>query len=174
MNVPRRASEAVLHLYRALQTLSTDPALQEDAVCESAVSGSSNGNQADPESYYVASDINRLVAFYRDVFGLQPKFQDGTRWAQFDIAGATLAFSDAAEGAVAPGGGAVVTLEVDNLDAVARTLETSGAEVVRPILDMGSHGRTMAFRDPEGNVVQLYQRAIATASAARSPEAGTQ
>ena len=112
-------------------------------------------------TYYVVADVERAVAFYRDLLGLTLKFQDGTRWAQFDVGGAALALSNAEEGAVAPGAGAVVTLEVDDLDAVARGLAGHGVEVVREIRDMGPHGRTMAIRDPGGNVVQLYQRAAA-------------
>ena len=109
-------------------------------------------------AYYVVADMERTVAFYRDL-GLTLKFQDGARWAQFDVAGAALALSSAEEGAVAPGDGAVVTLEVDDLDATARALGNHGTAIVRPIRDMGPHGRTMAIRDPEGNVIQLYQRA---------------
>jgi predicted enzyme related to lactoylglutathione lyase len=106
----------------------------------------------------VVKNMGRTVAFYRDL-GLTLKFRDGARWAQFDVGGAALAFSSAEEGAVAPGDGAVVTLEVDDLDAIARDLGARGTEIVRQIRDMGPHGRTMAIRDPEGNVIQLYQRA---------------
>jgi len=110
-------------------------------------------------TYYVVADMERTVAFYRDLVGLTLRFQDGARWAQFDVGGATLAFSNTEEGAVAPGGGAVVTLEVDDLDATSRALGNHGTVIVRQIRDMGPHGRTMAIRDPEGNVIQLYQRA---------------
>lgn len=110
-------------------------------------------------TYYVVKDMERTVAFYRDLVGLTLRFQDGARWAQFDVGGATLAFGNAEEGAVPPGDGAMVTLEVDDLDAMARALGDRRVEVVRQIRDMGPHGRTMAIRDPEGNVVQLYQRA---------------
>ncbi len=110
-------------------------------------------------AYYVVANMERTVAFYRDLVGLTLGFQDGARWAQFDVGGAALAFSCAEEGAVAPGSGAVVTLEVDDLDATARALGNHGTAIVRPIRDMGPHGRTMAIRDPEGNVIQLYQRA---------------
>ena len=110
-------------------------------------------------TYYVVADMERTVAFYRDLVGLTLRFQDGARWAQFDVGGATLAFTNTEEGAVAPGGGAVVTLEVDDLDATSRALGNHGTVIVRQIRDMGPHGRTMAIRDPEGNVIQLYQRA---------------
>jgi hypothetical protein len=26
--------------------------------------------------------------------------------------------------------------------------------------DMGAHGRSLTFRDPDGNLVQLFQRAV--------------
>ncbi len=110
-------------------------------------------------TYYVVQDMERALYFYRDVVGLALKFQDGDRWTQFDVAGAALALSSPAEGAVAPGGGSVVTLEVDDLEATALALAAKGVETVRPMRDMGTHGRTMTIRDPDGNVIQLYQRA---------------
>jgi len=110
-------------------------------------------------AYYVVADMERMLAFYRDVLGLTLKFRDGDRWAQFDVAGASLALSSREEGASAPGAGAVVTLEVDDLDATALALGRAGVEIVQPLRDMGAHGRTMAIRDTGGNIVQLYQRA---------------
>jgi len=103
--------------------------------------------------------MERALALFREVMGLPLKFRDGDRWAQVDVGGVALALSSPGEGAVAPGGGAVVTLEVDDLDAAAQVLAATGVETVRPLRDMGPHGRTMAIRDPEGNVLQLYQRA---------------
>ncbi|MFN8558251.1 MAG: VOC family protein [Dehalococcoidia bacterium] len=108
-------------------------------------------------AYYVTGDMERAVAFYRDALGLRMKFQDGAKWAQFDAGGVNFSLSspaEAASGAV----GAVVIFEVDDLDAIRARLEAGGATVLDS-RDMGAHGRALTFRDPDGNLVQLFQRA---------------
>jgi predicted enzyme related to lactoylglutathione lyase len=108
-------------------------------------------------AYYVARDMDQAVAFYRDALGLPLKFQDGPRWAQFDAGGVNFSLSSPDE--AAPNAhGAVVIFEVDDLDAMAARLASAGV-AAGDIRDMGAHGRSLTFTDPEGNVVQLFQRA---------------
>lgn len=107
-------------------------------------------------AYYVTRDMDRAVAFYRDALGLALKFRDGERWAQFDAGGVNFSLSSPEE--AAPGAqGAVVILEVDDLDVAQSRLAEQGVAVLDP-RDMGAHGRSCAFRDPDGNLVQLFQR----------------
>ncbi len=108
-------------------------------------------------AYYVTRDMERAVSFYRDALGLAVKFQDGTRWAQFDAGGVNFSLSSPAE-AAAGAQGAVVIFEVDDIDVARSRLETAGASVL-DTRDMGAHGRSLTFRDPDGNLVQLFQRA---------------
>lgn len=108
-------------------------------------------------AYYVTENMDRAVAFYRDTLGLGLKFQDGAKWAQFDAGGVNFSLSspaEAAEGAQ----GAVVIFEVDDLDDSRSRLEAQQATVLDS-RDMGAHGRSLTFRDPDGNIVQLFQRA---------------
>jgi predicted enzyme related to lactoylglutathione lyase len=107
--------------------------------------------------YYVTDDMNETVTFYRDVLGLGVKFKDGERWTQLDAGGSNFALSsleEAAKGAK----GAVVVFEVDGLEEMATQIAAAGGEVLGT-RDMGSHGRTLTFRDPVGNIAQLYERA---------------
>jgi predicted enzyme related to lactoylglutathione lyase len=107
--------------------------------------------------YYVSDDMNEAVAFYRDTLGLKVKFQDGERWAQFDAGGSNFSLSspqEAAKGAT----GAVVVFEVTGIDEMATQIAAAGGEILGT-RDMGSHGRTLTFRDPVGNVAQLFERA---------------
>jgi predicted enzyme related to lactoylglutathione lyase len=108
-------------------------------------------------AYYVTTNMDRAVAFYRDALGLPLKFQDGARWAQFDAGGANFSLS-APEEAADNASGAVIVFEVDDLDAARSGLSAHGASVVSE-RDMGDHGRSLTFRDPDGNLVQLFQRA---------------
>jgi predicted enzyme related to lactoylglutathione lyase len=108
-------------------------------------------------AYYVTSDMDRAVAFYRDVLGLELSFQDGDRWAQLkagDVNFSLASPEEAADGAT----GAVVIFEVDDIDEAEAAL-TAGGGTVLGARDMGGHGRALTFRDPDGNLVQLFQRA---------------
>lgn len=110
-------------------------------------------------AYYVTGDMERAVAFYRDALGLAVKFQDGAKWAQFDAGGVNFSLSSPEE-AVVGARGAVIIFEVDDLDAARGRLEGAGGAVL-DTRDMGAHGRSLTFRDPDGNLVQLFQRAPA-------------
>ncbi len=108
-------------------------------------------------AYLVTRAMDRAVAFYREALGLALKFQDGARWAQFDAGGTNVSLSapeEAADGAC----GAVLVFEVDDLEAAAARVAAHGG-TLGARRDMGTHGRTLTVRDPDGNVIQLFQRA---------------
>lgn len=108
-------------------------------------------------AYYVAQSMDDAVAFYRDALGLKLKFQDGERWAQFDAGGSNFSLSSLGE-APESAAGATVVFEVTDMDAMAASIAAAGGTVLGR-RDMGSHGRTLTFRDPAGNLVQLFERA---------------
>ena len=106
-------------------------------------------------AYYITGDMERAVAFYRDALGLTLAFQDGGKWAQMKAGDSNFALSSADEGA--PGAvGATVVIEVDDLAAAKAQLAAHGAEITGE-RQMGS-GQALTFRDPDGNIVQLFQR----------------
>ena len=107
--------------------------------------------------YYTVKDMDRAASFYESVFGLKLKFRDGQKWAQFDGGNVSLALSSPEESASLEGG-AVAALEVDDLAPYEAKLAEAGCTIVQT-RDMGSHGRVLAFRDPEGNIVQLFAKA---------------
>ncbi len=106
--------------------------------------------------YYTVKDMNRAVEFYTNVFGMKLKFRDGDNWAQFDGGNVSVALSSPAESASAEGG-AVVAMEVDDMTAYEKKLLVAGATVIQR-RDMGDHGKVVAFRDSEGNIVQLFAK----------------
>jgi predicted enzyme related to lactoylglutathione lyase len=107
--------------------------------------------------YYTVKDMDRAVDFYTNVFGMKLKFRDGNKWAQFDGGNVGVALSSPEESASMEGG-AVVAMEVDDMAAYEEKLTGAGATVVQR-RDMGSHGKVVAFRDSEGNIVQLFAKA---------------
>lgn len=105
---------------------------------------------------YVVEDLDRAEAFYRDVLELPLRFRDGDRWAQFALGPSGFALSSRAEAGHGARGG-VAVLEVTELDAARGLLEAASAPVLSE-RDMGAHGRTLAFRDSEGNIAHLIER----------------
>jgi predicted enzyme related to lactoylglutathione lyase len=53
----------------------------------------------------------------------------------------------------------VITISVDNIDEVAKTIEKNGGKMVRPKMPVGDMGFAAYFKDSEGNVVGLWQNA---------------
>src|SRR3954469_9539725 len=106
--------------------------------------------------YQITTRMDDAIAFYGELLGMRLQFRDGDKWAQFDAGGTHLALSspdEAAKGAT----GTVVVLEVDNLEEVRKMLEGVGCSVT-PIRDMGEHGRVMSSHDPDGNVLQIFEK----------------
>ena len=61
---------------------------------------------------------------------------------------------EAPKGAV----GATVVFEVGDIAAMTDAIRAAGGDILGE-RDMADHGKTLTFRDPDGNLVQLYQRA---------------
>ena len=106
--------------------------------------------------YYIARNMDRTVAFYRDALELKLKFQDRDQWAQFDAAGTNFSLSSPAE-TVRGESGAVAVFEVTDSERMARRVAEGGGRVIER-RDMGEHGRVVTFCDPEGNVLQMLER----------------
>lgn len=106
--------------------------------------------------FYVAGDVAKARHFYETVLGLEPKFTDGERWVQFKIGGSNFALASPDE---APPGaeGGIVVFEVDNLDELRGRLAADRVAILAE-RDMGAHGRTFAIKDPNGNLVQFFER----------------
>lgn len=112
--------------------------------------------------YTVIRDMNRAERFYAAALDLQPAFRDGERWCQFKLGDTRFALSSAEE--AAPGAvGSVAVFEVEELAvAEARVIAVGGQLLMRR--DMGAHGATLTFADPDGNLFQLFSRPAGAAS----------
>ena len=113
-------------------------------------------------------DLERGVAFYRDVLGLDHRFTDNG-YAEFAAGPTKLALmerSRAAEmlGRPVPRGGieGEILFLVDDVDAEAARLRDAGAEIVAgPEARPWGH-RTLHVLDPEGHLVELAQEIART------------
>lgn len=117
------------------------------------------------------SDMQRSVAFYRDVFGMTLKFET-SHWTEFATEGATLALH-AGEGADAGGGDPQQTpagrcrpgLSVPDLDAFHRKMIDADVPCVQQPKDVFG-ARIAQYRDPDGLVISVGEERVSSASPA--------
>jgi lactoylglutathione lyase len=109
-------------------------------------------------------DLERSVAFYRDVVGVPFKLA-GDGYVELATRGARLGLYDrnrlgelTGHDAEAPGrpGGEVVFL-VEDVDAEAERLRAAGAAILSGPVDRPWGHRTLHLEDPDGFVVELAQ-----------------
>lgn len=111
-------------------------------------------------------DLPRSAAFYRDAFGLDVLFEDGSSVA-FGFGNTIINLVLAAEGPdligpapVAPAGAGTrqqLSIWVDDTDAVCALLAARGVELLNGPVDRPWGKRTACVADPDGNVWELAQ-----------------
>jgi len=118
------------------------------------------------------SDIDRAIAFYRDVLGMRFLFKAPPGLGFFDCAGVRLLL-DAPAKAQAESYGSVIYYKVPDLQAAFETLSGRGvAFEAKPhlIAKMPDHELWMAFfRDPDRNLLALMSEVRPAATRAAAP-----
>ncbi len=103
-------------------------------------------------------DLDRAVAFYRDVLGMKLLFQVPPKMAFFDCNGVRLML-DTPEDSEFNHPASILYYKVDDLHAAWATLRDHGADLRHPpnlVARMADHDLWMAFfRDTEGNTLGL-------------------
>ncbi len=113
----------------------------------------------------ITDDVDRLATFYERVTGLTPA-RPAPVFAVFEGAGITLAIGSAATvamlGDAAPRSGSnasvIIEFHVDDVDAEFERLLPELEDIVLPPTTMPWGNRSALFRDPDGNVVNLFNR----------------
>jgi len=104
----------------------------------------------------MVSDMDRSIAFYRDVLGMKLLGNYGGEFAEIDAPGVRFGLH--------PGGKLPlkehsrhmsIGLRVDDLDAAKKTLEERGVKFVKAPRDEGL--RLAYFTDPDGNPMYLVE-----------------
>ncbi|PYS53756.1 MAG: glyoxalase/bleomycin resistance/dioxygenase family protein [Acidobacteria bacterium] len=110
----------------------------------------------------MVSDMERSVRFYRDVLGLQLRFQSPD-WTEFEAGGTTLALHGGGKPGLHQGqeqlaGTASIGFNVDNVDTVYENLKSKGARPVIPPTERQGEGiRLAVFLDPDGLAISFAQ-----------------
>jgi catechol 2,3-dioxygenase len=105
--------------------------------------------------YYWTRDMDRAVAFYEGVLGLELASRAGAGWAEFSAGPIRLALH-ATEGSELPPGGTVV-FKVNDLDEATSALRQRGVAFDGHEAEVPGVGRFATFHDPDGNPIQLIE-----------------
>jgi len=115
-------------------------------------------------------DFDACVAFYRDVIGFPVAMHiEHAKFAEFDTGVTALEIYDRGQMAEIVGRAAapatdgaidhaLLTLQVDSVDEGYESLRARGVQFDVPPTDRPDWGaRTAHFRDPDGNLLELFQ-----------------
>ena len=105
---------------------------------------------------YKVPDLARAKAWYRELFGLTPYF-DEPFYVGFNVGGFELGLDPDTRGQSPGPGGSVAYWGVEDLKGVMQRLTAAGVEVNAPLKDVGEGILVATIRDPFGNVVGLIE-----------------
>ncbi|MEO8317843.1 MAG: VOC family protein [Bradyrhizobium sp.] len=108
-------------------------------------------------------DMTAMRHFYEHVLGLSLQRELSPNWLEYQLGGNTLALarpSLTASDAPTPTGSASLQLAFKvspaDVDACADELLRQGVTLVSPPTDRAFGHRTMFFRDPDGNLLEMF------------------
>ena len=114
-----------------------------------------------------SGDMERSLAFYGDILGLERTAGSSARWVEFDAGGSTIAVGVPPPGAPQPpfrANGVTFALAVPDARAAIEAVRARGVAVLQevvetPVCFMG------LIADPDGNMIFLHQRKDGSAGA---------
>ena len=106
---------------------------------------------------YPVTDIARARRFYERVLGFHTEYQnDQFHWLEYNICGVTLAITSSVPGQQPGARGAVLAIEVENLDSTVQELRAKLVPVVTEPFSTPVC-RIAEIADPDGNRICLHQ-----------------
>lgn len=110
-----------------------------------------------------ARDLPAMRRFYAEVLGFAPSRELSPDWLEFAVGPNTIALARpkrVAHDAPTPPGGASLQLAfkvpVPEVDRCAEELARHGVAILDPPTDQPFGHRTLFFRDPDGNLLEVY------------------
>ena len=104
-----------------------------------------------------ASDIHRSAEFYQAVFGWKTRKRGDGHLAFDDGVGQVSGSWVSGRPASSSPPGLLIYIMVDDAEATVSAIVAQGGEIVQPI-GADAPEITARFRDPEGNILGLYQQ----------------
>ena len=101
-------------------------------------------------------DLKRAVEFYKNVLGLQKKYEFGD-YAGFDCGGVEIGLKTWGELEKPRKGEPCINFLVDDVDAAYETLKRKGVKIIEGPKDTLWGGRVLVFEDPDGNALQMTE-----------------
>jgi predicted enzyme related to lactoylglutathione lyase len=102
----------------------------------------------------MAADMDRGIAFYRDVIGLKPAFTS-PYWSELLFGDAIVALHGGGNGEFNPTG---LSFQVEDVEAACREVEAGGGTIrMAPESRPGEPIKLAHVTDPEGNGIGLTQ-----------------
>lgn len=114
---------------------------------------------------YIVDDVERAVAFYRDLLGFEVQTHPAPRFAALSRGDLRLYLNEPgaggagrAGGSPEPGGWTRFQLQVEDLEVAVKRLTGKGA-TFRNGITTGKGGQQILLEDPSGNPIELFEPA---------------
>ena len=109
--------------------------------------------------FYNVTDMDKAVAFYRDILGLKVIGEIGKTWTEFDTGGFALSVGVYGAKPVKKGekGNVSVGLAVDDVKAAVEYLKGKGVQINMELQDFPPC-HMASISDPDGNEITLHHR----------------
>lgn len=106
-------------------------------------------------TFYV-SDLKEAAKFYEETLGLEKKYEFSS-YVGFECGGVEIGLIPKPKGKASQSVSPVVEFLVDDIDEATRALETKGVQFVNELHNETWGGRQAAFKDPDGNMLEVTQ-----------------
>jgi catechol 2,3-dioxygenase-like lactoylglutathione lyase family enzyme len=137
--------------------------VQEKVLTERNTSSAFRAIRAVDYTVIFARDMAAMRRFYEDILGFAVARELSPGWIEYQLGANTLALarpSRTADDAPTPQGSASLQLafkvSAPEVDQCADELATHGIALVSPPTDQAFGHRTLFFRDPDGNLLEVY------------------